>query len=393
MPRLEHVGIATSDLAATVATVQQLLGLAPYKTERVEREGVATHFLDTGAKLELLEATAPESPVAKFVERKGPGLHHLAFDVDDLDATFARLQEAGVPLLADAPKTGADGKRIFFVHPKATHGVLVEFCADDPDALPIPTFVSHDGAEMATYAFGSEARPPLLLLHGAGGSTRTETLALARSLQTDFRVVAFDLPGHGQSGEADAEAPITFERMQAATGAVLDALGWDRATLAGYSFGGAIALFFAAQHPARVERLVAHATNVFWDEAMVRAMAKRLNVPALQRRADLWAVLDASHGGRAVALFPRVAAFSATIPAFRGEAERLVGQVACPTLLTAGDRDDMFPLDATLALHAALPGAALGVLPGLRHRLDANAARRVAAEWKTWLRGQATAVR
>lgn len=386
MPRLEHVGWAVADLDATRDALRRVLGLVPYKTETVAREGVRTHFLDAGAKLELLEATVPDSPVAAFLAKKGPGLHHLAFDVDDLDATFARLNDAGVPLLADAPKAGADGKRIFFVHPKATPGVLVEFCADDPSAMPEPSFVPFAGGEIATYAFGSDARPPLVLLHGAGGSTRLETLALARQLQTDFRVVAFDLPGHGRS-EDDGRAPITFERMQAATLAVLDATGGERAALAGYSFGGAIALFVAATHPERAARVAAHATNVFWDEAMVRGMAKRVNVEAIRRRADVWAMLDDAHVGRAAALFPRVAAFSATIPAFREDAERLLPNVTAPVLLTAGDRDDLFPLAATLRLRDALPDASLGLIPGLRHRLEPAGARAVAAMWKAWLAG------
>ncbi|MCA0267971.1 MAG: alpha/beta fold hydrolase [Bacteroidetes bacterium] len=386
MPRLEHVGFAVSDLDTTLDALRRVLELVPYKTETVAREGVRTHFLDAGAKLELLEAIAPESPVAAFLAKKGPGLHHLAFDVDDLDATFARLSGAGVPLLADAPKAGADGKRIFFVHPKATPGLLVEFCADDPSAMPTPAFVPFEGGQIATYALGSDARPTLVLLHGAGGSTQLETLPLARQLQTDFRVVAFDLPGHGQSAD-DGRAPITFERMQAATLAVLDAAGGERAVLAGYSFGGAIALFVSAQHPARVERVAAHATNVFWDEAMVRGMAKRVNVEAIRRRPDVWTMLDHAHGGHAAALFPRVADFSATIPAFRAEAERLLPQVTAPVLLTAGDRDDLFPLDATLRLRDALPNASLGLVPGLRHRLDPAGARAVAAMWKAWLVG------
>ena len=383
--RLEHVGIAADDLAATVATFQQLLGLAPYKAETVAREGVRTHFLDTGAKLELLEALTPESPVAAFLGKKGPGLHHLAFDVDDLDATFARLKEAGLPLLADAPKAGADGKRIFFVHPKATRGVLVEFCADDPDALPEPSFVPFEGGRVATYAFGSPERPPLLVLHGAGGSTRTETLALARQLQTAFYTVAFDLPGHGQSVDADATLP-DLVRADAARGprrarraGVDRRRTWAATRSAGPSRSclpprtRSVSFASPSTPPTCSGRMSWCAA---WPSASTRrpCAVARTSGPRSTRRT----------GGAPPTLFPRVAAFSATIPAFAPEAERLLPHVTMPTLVTAGDRDDLFPLPVTLDLHARLPNASLGILPGLRHRLDAAGARRVAAEWKAF---------
>ena len=155
---LEHVGWAVADADAARATIQKILGLVAYKTETVEREGVRTHFLDAGAKLELLEALGPDSPVAKFLDKRGEGLHHLAFAVPDVDAVFERLRDAGVPLLADAPKPGADGKRIFFVHPRATHGVLVEFCGDD-DRLPEPGWAPFDGVRLALYRFPAPQRP------------------------------------------------------------------------------------------------------------------------------------------------------------------------------------------------------------------------------------------
>lgn len=129
MIRLEHIGIAVRDADAITELYEQLLGLRPYKAETVEREGVRTHFLQAGtAKLELLEALGPDSPVAKYLDKRGEGLHHLAFEVADIHAEMQRLRDLGFTPLSDEPRPGADGKLIFFLHPKQTHGVLVEFC-------------------------------------------------------------------------------------------------------------------------------------------------------------------------------------------------------------------------------------------------------------------------
>ena len=131
---LEHLGIAVTDASEAVALFERLLGAKPYKVETVEHEGVRTYFFGDGGKagsapkLELLEPLGPESPVAKFLDKHGPGLHHVAFEVDDLEAEMERLASLGFRLLAHEPQTGADGKRIVFLHPKSTGGVLVELC-------------------------------------------------------------------------------------------------------------------------------------------------------------------------------------------------------------------------------------------------------------------------
>ena len=117
------------DADAVARLYEDLIGAAPYKEETVEREGVRTHFIDAGTtKLELLEALGDESPIAKYLERRGEGLHHLAFEVDDIHAHMQQMRERGYTPLSDEPRPGADGKLIFFLHPKQTHGVLVEFC-------------------------------------------------------------------------------------------------------------------------------------------------------------------------------------------------------------------------------------------------------------------------
>lgn len=131
---VEHIGIAVRDLDAADALYQRLLGVAPYKREEVTREGVMTSFFQTGqAKIELLEATREDSAIAKFIESRGEGLHHIAFEVDDIRAEMARLKAEGFRLLSDEPKAGADSKLICFVHPKDAQGVLIELCQSVPE--------------------------------------------------------------------------------------------------------------------------------------------------------------------------------------------------------------------------------------------------------------------
>lgn len=131
---VEHIGIAVRDLTAANALYTRLLGVAPYKQEEVASEGVMTSFFQTGqAKIELLEATRPDSPIARFIEQKGEGMHHIAFDVADIHAEMQRLKEAGFRLLQDEPKRGADNKLICFVHPRDCAGVLIELC----QAIPV----------------------------------------------------------------------------------------------------------------------------------------------------------------------------------------------------------------------------------------------------------------
>ena len=126
---LEHIGIAVASLPAARDLYTRLLGAAPYKEERVEAQGVTTLFFRTGeSKVELLEATRPDSPIAKFIDARGEGLHHVAFEVADIHAEMARLRAEGFRLLSEEPTVGADDKWVCFVHPKSAGGVLVELC-------------------------------------------------------------------------------------------------------------------------------------------------------------------------------------------------------------------------------------------------------------------------
>lgn len=133
MKNVEHIGIAVRDLEASEALYAALLGTQSYKRETVGTEHVTTSFFRVGyAKIELLEATAAESPIARFIEKKGEGIHHLAFLVDDIAAEMERLRNEGFTLLSDVPRRGADNKLVCFVHPKSANGVLIELCQEIP---------------------------------------------------------------------------------------------------------------------------------------------------------------------------------------------------------------------------------------------------------------------
>lgn len=131
MNKIEHIGIAVKDLDASCLLYEKLLGTAAYKKESVVSEGVDTAFFRIGEnKIELLAATVADSPIASFIGKKGEGIHHIAFDVDDIYAEMKRLKNEGFVLLNEEPKFGADNKMICFVHPKGTNGVLIELCQE-----------------------------------------------------------------------------------------------------------------------------------------------------------------------------------------------------------------------------------------------------------------------
>lgn len=131
MNKIEHIGIAVKNLTKSIDIYQQLLNTDCYKTELVASEYVNTAFFKTGEnKIELLEATSPESAIAKFVEKKGEGIHHIAFAVDNIIEEMERLRKEGFVLLNEQPKKGADNKMVCFVHPKDTNGVLIEICQE-----------------------------------------------------------------------------------------------------------------------------------------------------------------------------------------------------------------------------------------------------------------------
>jgi methylmalonyl-CoA/ethylmalonyl-CoA epimerase len=131
MLKVEHIGIAVKNIETSYQLFKTLLNKDAYKQEAVESEGVITSFFQLGeSKIELLEATSPESAIAKFIEKKGEGIHHIAFEVTDIYAEMKRLEGEGFQLLMKEPKKGADNKLICFLHPKSTNGVLIELCQE-----------------------------------------------------------------------------------------------------------------------------------------------------------------------------------------------------------------------------------------------------------------------
>ena len=129
--KIEHIGIAVKNLNDSNALFKKLFGKDHYKVEAVASEGVSTSFFMLGeTKIELLEATTENSAIAKFIEKKGEGIHHIAYEVDNLDAEMERLKKEGFELINQTAKDGADNKRICFLHPKTTNGVLVELCEE-----------------------------------------------------------------------------------------------------------------------------------------------------------------------------------------------------------------------------------------------------------------------
>jgi methylmalonyl-CoA/ethylmalonyl-CoA epimerase len=129
MLKIDHIGIAVKDMAESNELFRKLLGTPHYKVETVESEGVSTSFFEVGqSKIELLEATHPDSPIARFIDKRGEGIHHLAFEVADIRSAVEHLESEGFVVLNREPRRGADNKWVVFLHPKSANGVLVELC-------------------------------------------------------------------------------------------------------------------------------------------------------------------------------------------------------------------------------------------------------------------------
>ena len=131
MKKVEHIGIAVNDLGNAIALFEKLFNQTHYKIEEVKSEGVSTSFFQLGeTKIELLQATEPNSAISKFIDKRGEGIHHIAFEVEDIDLEMKRLQSEGFELINIEAKDGADNKKICFLHPKSTNGVLIELCQE-----------------------------------------------------------------------------------------------------------------------------------------------------------------------------------------------------------------------------------------------------------------------
>ncbi len=371
---LDHIGIALAH-PEQEDLFRRLLGVAPYKTETVEREGVATVFFGDGGdagnapKLELLEALRDDSPVATFVAKRGPGLHHLAFEVDDVEAEMDRVRQAGFRLLADAPKPGADGKQIVFLHPKDTGGVLVELVQSVRPPVEW-TDVHTERGRLAVQVSGPAVAPPLVVLHGALGSTALETDRLVRIWEQTFRVYALDFLGHGRSGDMPDATP-TWDDYTTDVIAVLDHFGLDETHLFGFSMGGGVALATALAQPGRIARLAVHGVNVQWDEEEVERMVGPMDPERMVADHPFWAQrLAETHGAdRWKRLVRQLIAFTHALPAHPLPDDRLA-EIAAPTLVSTGDRDRYFDVRHAIGLYRALPDARLWIIPGLDHPIQ-----------------------
>jgi methylmalonyl-CoA epimerase len=364
VPRLEHIGIAIDEVDAVTECFDDLLNIRPYKAETVSEQQVRTHFLDAEtAKLEFLEALADDSAVQRFLDRRGEGLHHLAFEIDDAETTMKRLQAAGFTLLSDTPQSGADDKRIFFVHPKETHGVLVEFCETTSADWP-PHRISQDDRSLATYERGDKHAPPLVLLHGAAGTTRRDCAPLMRHLESAYHLIGIDLSGHGASS-LPSDDTLTMNRFVEDVQAAFDAYDLPSAHLFGFSLGSAVALQLARTAPDRVNRLALCAPNDHWDASLVSAMKARLRPEEGTSETD-WGSAQHQHADQ---LFDALQAFIDSLPSQNDAIADTLSSVSAPTLVVGLDEDPLFPLDATLRVYKALSNARLSILPGTRHRL------------------------
>ena len=368
MPHLEHIGIAVDDVDAVVDRFRDLLGATPYKAETVTDQQVRTHFIGAGsAKLELLESLADASPVQNFLDRRGEGLHHLAFEVDDAKATMTHLRDAGFTLLSDAPQSGADDKRIFFVHPKETHGVLIEFCESATPSWT-PTMISHREGQLAVYERGDRNRPSLLVLHGAAGNTLLESAPLMRRLEPHFHLIGVDLSGHGGS-TLPPDDTFTIDRLADDARAALDAVDVPSAHLFGFSMGASVALRVAHTSPDRVDRLALLGANATWTNALVQAMQARLDLDALRARdPKRTAALTAQHEDPD-RLFRALRAFVGTLPAKTDAMHETLAAVDQPILVAALDEDPLFSLETSMDVYDRLSNARLSILPGTRHSL------------------------
>ena len=242
MLKLEHVGIAVEEGSAAALTFERLFGRGPYKEESVVREGVETLFIDAGGpKLELLESTDGDSAIANFLGKRGEGLHHIAVEVDDIEAQFDRVRGEGFTVLSERPVDGADGKRIFFVHPRDCHGILVEFCRQvRPTWKQAEVEMPH--GTVTAYSAGSAEAAPVLLLHDENSSANEDFSELLPTLEQSMHVIAFDAPGH--STHEHARAVLNSYHIKKA------------AVVVGHGLAAEAAVQMAQSYPELVQALV-----------------------------------------------------------------------------------------------------------------------------------------
>jgi methylmalonyl-CoA epimerase len=255
MATVEHIGIAVKDSAEVARTFERLIGSSPYKSESVEREGVETTFIDGGStKLELVESTSSDSAVGRFLDRRGEGLHHIAIEVDDIEREIDRVRSAGFAVLSDTPVDGADGKRVFFVHPRDCHGVLVEFCQQVRSTWTLED-VRLAETTVRLYTAGDESKPCVLLIHDEGSSAAADYASMLPTLERVAFVVAFDAPGQAGAERRDDSRGFE-EEVRLVAGEILDRFApQGLAHVVGSGVSTLIAVELASERKDRLSRI------------------------------------------------------------------------------------------------------------------------------------------
>ena len=369
MIELDHIGIAVEDAEQVELLFNNLLSSSVYKTEEIASQGIRTHFISAGkAKLELLESLSPDSAVAKFIAKRKEGIHHMAFEVSNIQATWRRMQGLGYTPLSE-PQLGANNKLIFFLHPKETHGMLIEFCQKQKVDLA-PQYVPFKDGQLAYYELGVAHEQTVVVLHGAAGCTQMETELLARRLSAHYRVLALDFAGHGQSSPF-TETPFSPGLFIENVRALFEHKNISQAHVFGFSLGGFIALAFAHRHPELVQRLAVHATNLIWDQQLVDTMLTRLDHENIKARSkELVAYLSNMHGSENwVTLFEKMKTYTIELRGYFQEFKG-VEKTPIPTLVSAVDKDDLFTVHSPVFLYDNLPNSTLAIIPGQRHALQ-----------------------
>ena len=370
VPRLEHIGIAVHDAELVTRLYKSLFGVSPYQRETVQTERIRTHFfsVDT-AKLELLESLAPDSAVGRFLAKRGEGLHHLAFEVENIHAEMKRLRSLGFTPLSDTPQPGADGKLIFFLHPKQTHGVLVEFCQQSRYEFhrrKIPFRTSH----LSVHTAGSSSNPPVLLLHGGLGSVQLELAPLMQALATTFFVIGINQIGHADSGPIPQDSNLQELGIDQVH-TVLDAFELTQAVLFGFSMGGSIALHATHALPHRISKLVILGVNYTWNKDTINLALERIDPDNIRTQAPIWADrLRLEHGNPRWERLARWLQMLIRFHTKRPPKDQVLHNIHTPTLVCAGDRDRLYPLEHTLHLYRQIPESSLAILPDVEHDMQ-----------------------
>ena len=365
-PELNHIGIATPDAEAFARMIQALLGRLPYARETIPSQHLEATFIGVNhAKLELLQPLAPESPIARFLQKRGEGVHHLAFEVQDIYETYRYVQNLGYTPVNE-PSLGAQGKWVFFLHPKETHGVLIEFCQKPSIPLTPTAYWEYQQVSIAVYQAGNPQNPAVLLLHGALGSVAMELRSLFQALAPDYFVTALDLPGHGHSDPLPDTSSPHF--MVESINHWLQSQEITHWNLFGFSLGGHLALRIAQHLPDHISTLALYATHSLHEPVLQQRVLERLNPEHIAQQPEQLQLLEQYHQAdwKKTAGWLQHHLNHPEAPI----APEALRQILHPTLIAGGDRDPLFPPEATIAFARLFKHAQILILPGATHSLE-----------------------